>query len=45
MQVMATGRWSKAMKRWAMVVPMRRPTKDAAATKRPSPRKQPRTES
>lgn len=41
MQVIAMGRWSKAMKRWAMVVPMRRPKKDAAA-KRPTATKQPR---
>lgn len=37
-QVIATGKWSKALKRWQMVVAIRRPGKDAPASKptRPS---------
>lgn len=45
MQVLATGRWSKTMRRWAMVVPMRRVSKDAQATQRPATSKQPRKDS
>ncbi len=41
MQVIATGKWSKALKRWQMVVAIRRPGKDAPARRaatRPAPR-------
>jgi hypothetical protein len=31
MQVVATGKWSKVLKRWQMVVAIRRPGKDAPA--------------
>lgn len=34
MQVIATGKWSKALKRWQMVVAIRRPGKDAPAARR-----------
>jgi hypothetical protein len=36
MQVIATGKWSKALKRWQMVVAIRRPAKDAAAHRQPT---------
>ncbi len=32
MQVIATGKWSKAEKRWRMVVALRRPVGEAAAS-------------
>ena len=35
-QVIATGKWSKVLKRWQMVVAIRRPAKDT-----PPPRRQP----
>lgn len=36
MQLIATGKWSKALKRWQMVVAIRRPGKDAARPKAPT---------
>jgi len=41
MQLMATGKWSKADKRWNMVVAMRRPagTAPVASAARPEGRK------
>ena len=41
MQVIATGKWSKILKRWQMVVAIRRPAKETAA-RRPSTRPTPR---
>lgn len=38
MQVIATGKWSKTLKRWQMVVALRRPAKDAAGRRPPTPR-------
>lgn len=41
MQLIATGKWSKTLKRWQMVVALRRPAKDAPAGRpanRPAPR-------
>jgi hypothetical protein len=36
-QVIATGKWSKALKRWQMVVAIRRPGKDAPAARSQPP--------
>lgn len=41
-QVIATGKWSKVLKRWQMVVAIRRPAQDAAAGRpgaRPAPKR------
>jgi hypothetical protein len=48
MQVIAIGKWSKADKRWQMVVALRRPRGGAAngtaqSRRRTSPRQQPHT--
>ncbi len=40
-QVIATGKWSKVLKRWQMVVAIRRPGTDASASRqgtRPAPK-------
>ncbi len=34
MKLFATGKWSKEQKRWSMVVAIRKPGRDAAATRR-----------
>ena len=36
MQVIATGKWSKALKRWQMVVAIRRPGKEAPTRRQPT---------
>lgn len=36
MQVIATGKWSKVLKRWQMVVAIRRPAKDGAPRRQPT---------
>lgn len=36
MQLIATGKWSKTLKRWQMVVAIRRPAKDAPTARRPT---------
>ncbi len=36
MQVIATGKWSKVLKRFQMVVAIRRPAKDGAARRQPT---------
>ncbi|MGD9763272.1 MAG: hypothetical protein AB7V27_06140 [Candidatus Binatia bacterium] len=36
-QVIATGKWSKTLKRWQMIVAFRRPSKDGSA-RRPATR-------
>ncbi|MFQ5665543.1 MAG: hypothetical protein ACE5I7_03845 [Candidatus Binatia bacterium] len=38
MQLIATGKWSKADKRWKMVVALRRPAPDASRSRRVSGR-------
>jgi len=38
MQVLAIGKWSKALKRWQTVVSIRRPSTAAASTRRPQAR-------
>jgi hypothetical protein len=42
MQVLAIGKWSKALKRWQTVVSIRRPAKEAAPARRPPTRPTPR---
>ncbi len=41
MQVIAVGKWSKALKRWQTVVSIRRPGKESP-TRRPATRSTPR---
>jgi hypothetical protein len=36
MQLIATGKWSKALKRWQMVVAIRRPDREAPTRRKPT---------
>jgi hypothetical protein len=39
MQLIAMGRWSKSFKRWSVIVPIRKTSRDTSANKRPSEKK------